>query len=54
VGGFVEMPVIGGGSHSQNNTQSGNNGINAFGLTLLVLAGIVVMGGATVWVVRKR
>jgi hypothetical protein len=52
VGGFVDIPVVGG--TQAENTQSGSNGINAFGLALFLLAGFAAMGGATVWVVRRK
>jgi hypothetical protein len=50
VGGFVELPVLG----TQSQSQSGSGGTNAFGLALLVLAGVVVMGAGAVWAARRR
>ena len=50
VGGFVDLPVLG----TQPQSQTGNSGTNGFGLALLVLAGIVVMGAGAVWAARRR
>jgi hypothetical protein len=43
-------PVLG----TQSQSQTGNTGTNGFGLALLVLAAIVVMGAEAVWAARRR